>query len=679
MTYRIGEWIVEPSLNRITKDDKVVRVEPQLMEVLNLLASKSGGIVTKEELKNSIWSDVVVTENVFTRSISSLRKLLDDDPSNPTYIETISKTGYRLKVPAKFPYQKPVEFFTLKLPRRPTLLFIGVALLMGFGAFVLIQTLGKELPLLNYEPIPIAHSNATEYWPSISPDGHFMAFASNKDQGKWDIYAQPIGSETALKLTDHEAAELRPVWSQNGNFVYYIRYEQGRANIYKKPLVGGNEVRIIEAPAYSRGDFDISADEKWLLYNERKEKDLPLSIVRVSLEDGTKEVITESEPTFNGDLNPRFSPDNQRIAFIREKNPASMYLYVQDLKSGISSQVTTIPQSINGFDWSKDDHFLVYGGDRSGLYKLWNINIETGESFVIRAGDYQMVMPRVASNGRHIYAKMKDNVNIWKYDLEQQKGEIWYGNNELNLNPTFSPDGSRVCFTMKKGDSYQLWIADADGENEIPITQFSGSYLTAPSWSADGDYIYFQGFLEGQSDIFRVSSRGGIPQNLTSSDIDEHTPFEGESGTLYFSSNKNGNWSIEQMTQKTSDREKIIELGYSPKYLDQKIYFIRKDSAGIWQFDLDTFKEKLIIKDFHPMNWGAFFVTSNGIYYLNSDNKRIEFLDLVSKESKMIYQPLKRIPRIGYTLSLSPDERYLLFSQIDFHDADIMMLEEQVN
>ncbi|MEM7298721.1 MAG: hypothetical protein AAF391_10705, partial [Bacteroidota bacterium] len=68
-----------------------------------------------------------------------------------------------------------------------------------------------------------------------------------------------------------------------------------------------------------------------------------------------------------------------------------------------------------------------------------------------------------------------------------------------------------------------------------------------------------------------------------------------------------------------------------------------------------------------------------GIYYLNSVTRRFELLDLNMKKSKAIYQPLKRIPRMGNTLSLSPDGKHLLFSQIDTHDADIMLLEEQVN
>ena len=679
-SYQIGEWTVEPSLNRISKEGNALRVEPQLMDVLNLLVSKSGEIVTKEELKDAIWSDVVVTENVFTRAISSLRKVLNDDPSNPKYIETISKTGYRLMVPVKpITTQKPIDFFIIKLPRRTTLLLIAIGTLLGLGAFVFLEAFSLNPSPLIYDPVPIANTSNTEYWPAISTDGRLVAFASNKSDNNWDIYIQSIGSETPLRLTESKSAELRPIWSADGSFVYYIRYEMGGANIYKKPIVGGNEIRVAKAPSYSRGDFDISPDGRWLLHNLREEKNLPTDIVMVSLEDGTQEILSENDAAFKGDVNPRFSPSGNQVAFIREKNPASMYLFVKDLESGELTQLTTSPQSINGFDWSKDGRHLIYGGDRSGLYKLWSVNLETKDQAVMRVGDYQMVMPRVATTGRHIYAKMKDNVNIWQYNLELQTASTWFGNNDLNLNPVASPKGDKVCFTMKKNNSYEIWVADLDGSNQIPITEFIGTYLTAPCWSMDGNHIVFQGFLDGQSDLFMVDAKGGIPKNLTTSKLDEQTPFIGNENTVYFSSNNDGLWQIERMDINGNDRQLIIESGYAPKYADNKIYFVKKDQLGIWTFNLSTSTEELLIKAFNPMNWGAFSVTDSSIYYLNAESRRIERFDLTSKQSQEIYQPLKRIARMGYTMSVSPNKKHLFFSQIDANDADIMLLEEQVN
>ena len=52
-------------------------------------------LITKDELLSAIWPDVTVTENALTQAISDLRQALGDDPSSPTYIQTVARRGYR--------------------------------------------------------------------------------------------------------------------------------------------------------------------------------------------------------------------------------------------------------------------------------------------------------------------------------------------------------------------------------------------------------------------------------------------------------------------------------------------------------------------------------------------------------------------------------------------------------
>ncbi|HUF08670.1 MAG TPA: winged helix-turn-helix domain-containing protein, partial [Rhodothermales bacterium] len=92
----VGDWLVEPSLNRMTREDEDVAVEPKVMEVLVCLAEQPGRTVTKDYFFETVWSGMVVTEDVLSRCISELRKNLGDDSRDPHYIETIRKTGYRL-------------------------------------------------------------------------------------------------------------------------------------------------------------------------------------------------------------------------------------------------------------------------------------------------------------------------------------------------------------------------------------------------------------------------------------------------------------------------------------------------------------------------------------------------------------------------------------------------------
>ena len=94
--FRIAGWLVQPSLNRLSLDDKVVQLEPKLMDVLVYLAENAGQVMSKIDITDAVWPDVFITESVITRSIAGLRRAFGDDVKNPRFIETISKRGYRL-------------------------------------------------------------------------------------------------------------------------------------------------------------------------------------------------------------------------------------------------------------------------------------------------------------------------------------------------------------------------------------------------------------------------------------------------------------------------------------------------------------------------------------------------------------------------------------------------------
>jgi DNA-binding winged helix-turn-helix (wHTH) protein/TolB-like protein/tetratricopeptide (TPR) repeat protein len=93
---RIGEWEVAPELNQIRRPDECLRLEPKAIGLLVFLAQRPGEAVSREELLNALWPGVVVGDNALTQVVTKLRKALGDTARQPSYIESISKRGYRL-------------------------------------------------------------------------------------------------------------------------------------------------------------------------------------------------------------------------------------------------------------------------------------------------------------------------------------------------------------------------------------------------------------------------------------------------------------------------------------------------------------------------------------------------------------------------------------------------------
>ena len=93
---------VEPSLNSVTGPAGTTRLEPKVMQVLVCLATHAGRVVPKEDLMRTVWPDTFVGDDILTRAISELRRVLGDAVRDPRFVQTIPKSGYRLIAPVSF-------------------------------------------------------------------------------------------------------------------------------------------------------------------------------------------------------------------------------------------------------------------------------------------------------------------------------------------------------------------------------------------------------------------------------------------------------------------------------------------------------------------------------------------------------------------------------------------------
>lgn len=97
---RVGEWLVTPSVNQISRNGRQLTLEPRLIDLLVYFAQHPGEVLSRDELIDHVWTRNVVTSHVVTQSISELRKSLKDgDDGSMEYIATVPKRGYKLTVP----------------------------------------------------------------------------------------------------------------------------------------------------------------------------------------------------------------------------------------------------------------------------------------------------------------------------------------------------------------------------------------------------------------------------------------------------------------------------------------------------------------------------------------------------------------------------------------------------
>ncbi len=94
----LGDARIDPPALRIECGGTSRRVEAKVMQVLLALACKPGQVVSRQDLVMKVWPGRIVTDDAATNAVVKLRKALDDNPRKPRVIETIAKSGYRLKI-----------------------------------------------------------------------------------------------------------------------------------------------------------------------------------------------------------------------------------------------------------------------------------------------------------------------------------------------------------------------------------------------------------------------------------------------------------------------------------------------------------------------------------------------------------------------------------------------------
>src|SRR4051812_20137117 len=77
------------------RDGEPIPLTPKIFDTLQILLENTGHLLEKDELMREIWKETVVEESNLTSNIKTLRKALGDDASNPRFIETVPRRGYR--------------------------------------------------------------------------------------------------------------------------------------------------------------------------------------------------------------------------------------------------------------------------------------------------------------------------------------------------------------------------------------------------------------------------------------------------------------------------------------------------------------------------------------------------------------------------------------------------------
>lgn len=98
----IGDLKIQPDQHKVLKRDREVSLTNIEFRILYILALHQGNILSKEQIYNFVWNgEYLRDDSNITSHIRRLRKKIEDDPSQPEYIQTVRGVGYRMNNSAK--------------------------------------------------------------------------------------------------------------------------------------------------------------------------------------------------------------------------------------------------------------------------------------------------------------------------------------------------------------------------------------------------------------------------------------------------------------------------------------------------------------------------------------------------------------------------------------------------
>ena len=102
---RFGAFQLDIQASQLLKSGRVVRLKPQPFRLLELLVSRAGEVVTRDDIRELLWgADTFVDfDQGVNSAIKQVREALGDDADRPIYVETVPKRGYRFVAPIESP------------------------------------------------------------------------------------------------------------------------------------------------------------------------------------------------------------------------------------------------------------------------------------------------------------------------------------------------------------------------------------------------------------------------------------------------------------------------------------------------------------------------------------------------------------------------------------------------
>jgi Tol biopolymer transport system component/DNA-binding winged helix-turn-helix (wHTH) protein len=551
--FRFYDVEVREAERRVTRAGEPLMLEPKTYRVLIHLLHHPGHLVTKNELLDAVWGDAVVTESSLTRAVALLRHVLEDDPHQPRFIETVATAGYRFVCPVEVSEDSHDSVASTD------------------SANVGDRSQGETLPVKSQDG---RRQKSRRRWLFSAPVlAVFLAAAI------WYLHRPlPPLRVTGYTQITHDG-HLKTLAGTDGNRLYFTDLPSvSTPGSIAQVAVSGGLIGQIPVAMPNPILVDISPDgSSFLIGSIAEVMKLDFSLWNVRILGGSARRLGEA-------LTAAFSPDGNSVAYVAADGDGSFGIYIVRADGtgarklvSIQGEVCSIRMTPNcRIVWSPDGSTIRFDrdakiyemkADGSGLHEflagwrpsstrccgrwtpdgkfflflsgesviggwgalvgeggeLWALDERRGlfrrpptEPVRLTSGPISWGRPIPGKDGSEIFVEgQTQRGEASRYDAKSKQFQPFLGGISAQ-GVAFSKDGKSIAYV-----SYPegiLWKANRDGSNPVQLTD-PPMQPFLPRWSPDGTQIVFTD-IDNKWTIYIVSAEGGGPRKLLPEDHD---------------------------------------------------------------------------------------------------------------------------------------------------------------
>ena len=562
---------------------------------------------------------------------------------------------------------------------------VALALLFTVGAvWGLLWVVRFEAPAPPPRVVPFASLPGNELAPTFSPDGRRVAFAWNGETGdgrEFDLYVKETGSERLLRLTHQPVKAITPAWSPDGSSIAFVRVTEVNAEIILIPAFGGIERRIVGSGVAIGGLLRISwsPDGKQIAYPGYA-RDGSQKIFMVSLDTLQTRPLSPAPDCLDA-LEPAFSPDGTQLALVCSSSWGVYAIYAVRIADGSLTRVASMMGDPGGLAWAATSDRIIFSNDTGRGGRLWQVTLN-GHLSQLPFGEDGTAPALAPRQGNIAYVRGQNITDIWRLDLTathpEQLAVKLISSARSQRNPRYADDGTHIAFQSTRSGSTEIWLTDGEGMGPLRLTAFNGPLTDTPSWCSDGRRIAFESSASGTSAIYIEDINERLPHRVTTSQANLARPIWSQDCQWLFASN--GRASLYRFPSAGGPARLFTQhqANKAAALADRVIFSVLERSGVVLWSKLDVDSPEAPLEGMPRIGYAdAWTATATGIYYTDTstNQSRVNFYDFASRTTRQLATVRSNpVPGAGFGIDVSADGHWLLYSQVDDLQSDIMLV-----